>query len=189
VTSSIAALSASVSALAPAAPVDLGPLAERIAALEQRCAALHGLEAAIAALLAPVEVRLAAIEARLAAPPAPAPAPVPVPVPAPVPAAPAPAEPTLDSVRKTEGRNLLSEAAFGEPDDIEIIKGIGPKLTALLHQIGVYYFWQIAVWTDDDIAYVDSLLESFQGRIVRDEWVPQAIEFAKQPGAARPPRA
>ena len=105
--------------------------------------------------------------------------------------APPPAQPSaevlIDAVRVTEGRNLLSKAAFGKPDDIEIIKGIGPKLTEMLHKIGVYYFWQIAAWSEDDVAYVDGLLEAFQGRIVRDAWVAQAIELAKDPNAAKPP--
>lgn len=67
----------------------------------------------------------------------------------------------------------------GQPDDLKQIRGIGEKLEGLLNDLGVYYFWQIAAWSDTDIAYVDERLESFRGRIGRDGWVSQAKSFAE----------
>ncbi|MEM9032652.1 MAG: fused NADH-quinone oxidoreductase subunit E/endonuclease, partial [Pseudomonadota bacterium] len=54
------------------------------------------------------------------------------------------------------------------------IKGVGPKLEALLHRLGFYHFDQIAGWNADEVAWVDRNLEGFKGRVSRDEWVKQA---------------
>lgn len=85
--------------------------------------------------------------------------------------------------------NLLTHAAFGEGDDLAQIIGVGPILTELLHEVGVFYFWQIAEWTDEDVAYVDEKLLHFKGRIERDDWVGQAKALAEMPGAAPRPEA
>ncbi|QJB70731.1 hypothetical protein HF685_07355 [Parasphingorhabdus halotolerans] len=70
-------------------------------------------------------------------------------------------------------------AAVGEPDNLRLIKGVGPKLDALLNNLGVTRFDQIATWTAEDIAEVDQYLESFSGRITRDAWIDQAKYLAK----------
>lgn len=62
----------------------------------------------------------------------------------------------------------------GKADDLKKIKGIGPKLEQLCNRMGFYHFDQIAAWTEDEIAWVDSNLEGFRGRVTRDEWVAQA---------------
>lgn len=61
-----------------------------------------------------------------------------------------------------------------EGDDLRKIKGVGPKLVALLQSLGVTTFAQIAGWTDADIDRVDAQLGTFAGRIRRDNWVEQA---------------
>lgn len=83
--------------------------------------------------------------------------------------------------------NLLVEAAFGTPDDLEEINGVGPMLCSMLHDIGVYYFWQVAEWGDEEIAFVDEKLQHFRGRIERDDWVGQAEELADLPTSAQRP--
>lgn len=87
--------------------------------------------------------------------PAPAPAPQPVPAPA-APPAPAPAA----------------------ADDLARIKGVGPKLVALLGELGVTSYAQIAAWTDADVARIDAQLGRFAGRITRDQWIEQAKMLA-----------
>lgn len=67
-----------------------------------------------------------------------------------------------------------SAAAEGGADDLLLIKGVGPKLVALLHSLGVTRFAQIAAWTDEDIDRIDAQLGNFAGRIRRDNWVEQA---------------
>jgi len=65
-------------------------------------------------------------------------------------------------------------AAQGDPDDLRRIKGIGPKLSSLLNDLGITRYDQIARWDAADIARVDAHLGTFQGRITRDSWVEQA---------------
>jgi len=71
-----------------------------------------------------------------------------------------------------------AEIAPGIPakpaDDLTRIKGLGPKLAALLGQLGVTSYAQIASWTDEDLVRIDSQLGSFAGRPARDQWVAQA---------------
>ncbi len=58
-------------------------------------------------------------------------------------------------------------------DDLSRIKGVGPKLVALLGQLGVSTFAQIAAWSEADIDRIDAQLGVFAGRIRRDNWVDQ----------------
>jgi NADH-quinone oxidoreductase subunit E len=68
----------------------------------------------------------------------------------------------------------LAQARAGAPDDFTRIKGVGPKLAALLHSLGIFHYDQIAGWTEAELAWVDANLEGFKGRASRDEWVAQA---------------
>ncbi len=65
-------------------------------------------------------------------------------------------------------------AAIGAADDLEIIKGIGPKLNGVLNGLGVHRFDQIANWTAADVDKVDDHLGAFKDRIGQEEWIPQA---------------
>lgn len=84
----------------------------------------------------------------------------------------------------------LSAARDGGPDNLKEIKGVGPKLEALLHSMGFYHFDQVASWGADEVAWVDQNLEGFKGRVTRDDWVAQAkvlaaggeTEFSKKVG-------
>lgn len=64
--------------------------------------------------------------------------------------------------------------ATGSPDDLTRIKGLGPKLAALLGEFGITTFAQIAAWEPADIERIDAKLGRFSGRITRDQWVEQA---------------
>lgn len=68
----------------------------------------------------------------------------------------------------------LAAAREGKADDLKMIKGVGPKLEALLNSMGFFHFDQIAAWTEAELAWVDENLEGFKGRASRDEWVAQA---------------
>ena len=70
-------------------------------------------------------------------------------------------------------------AAVGDPDNLLQIKGIGPKLNALLTSLGITRFDQIAAWGPAEIDKVDDHLGSFKNRITRDSWVEQASLLAK----------
>ncbi|WP_422342632.1 hypothetical protein [Parasphingorhabdus sp.] len=67
----------------------------------------------------------------------------------------------------------------GDPDNLRLIKGVGPKLNTLLNNLGVTRFDQIAAWKEAEIQEVDQYLESFSGRITRDSWIDQAKYLAK----------
>lgn len=62
----------------------------------------------------------------------------------------------------------------GPPDELTRMKGVGPKVAALLNGMGVTRYDQIAAWSDADVALVDTQLGAFKGRIGRDQWVEQA---------------
>ena len=70
------------------------------------------------------------------------------------------------------------KAAEGEPDDLKKISGVGPKLEEKLHGLGIYHFWQIAGFNDDDMQRIDDEL-NFKGRIERDDWIGQAKALMK----------
>ena len=94
------------------------------------------------------------------------------------------AEPQDDKDEDEEARKWkvpaygLDRPIAGEPDNLQMISGVGPKLEKLLHDLGIYYFAQIARWTKKDIAEIDDKLK-FKGRIERDEWVRQAKLLAE----------
>ncbi len=67
----------------------------------------------------------------------------------------------------------------GTPDDLKLIKGIGPKFEKDLNSKGIYYFRQIGAWKKKDVTMVEGVIDSIPGRIERDEWVKQAKGFAK----------
>lgn len=67
----------------------------------------------------------------------------------------------------------------GAPDDLKLIKGIGPKFEKDLNGKGIYYFRQIAAWKKKDVDMVEGIIDSIPGRIERDDWVPQAKGLAK----------
>ena len=71
-------------------------------------------------------------------------------------------------------RAPLEAARDGKPDDLTRIRGIGPKIEAILNSMGFFHFDQLAVLTPTDIAWIDENLEGFRGRASRDDWVGQA---------------
>ena len=143
--------------------------AQRVSRLESDLAEARGASAApVAAVVAVAPV--AAVEAPVAAPD---PAPV-----AEVP--PVPEEPDTPDAEVGTKPSTLDAARDGQPDDLKRIKGIGPKMEILCNQLGFWHFDQISNWTDAEIAWVDVNLESFKGRVSRDNWVAQAKVLAAE---------
>lgn len=66
----------------------------------------------------------------------------------------------------------------GAPDDLKVIKGIGPKFEGDLNSKGIYYYRQIAAWSAADVKMVEGIIDSIPGRIQRDEWVKQAKKLS-----------
>ncbi len=86
--------------------------------------------------------------------------------------------------RRIRGGTLLRSASQGPADDLKRISGIGPKLETMLNDIGVFYLWQVSSWSAADVQYIDRQLETFRGRVERDDWVGQARALA---AASTPP--
>lgn len=68
---------------------------------------------------------------------------------------------------------LMLNAPEGRPDDLTRIKGIGPKLSSRLNELGVFHFKQIADWSEPQSRWVEDYLAS-KGRVSREQWVSQA---------------
>jgi len=81
-------------------------------------------------------------------------------------------------VEKSDKPAFLTAAREGGPDDLKLIKGVGPKLEKTLHGMGIYHFDQIAAWGPKEQAWVDDNLTGFKGRASRDNWVEQAGTLA-----------
>uniref|UniRef100_UPI0035A8D60D ATP-binding cassette domain-containing protein n=1 Tax=Mesorhizobium sp. LHD-90 TaxID=3071414 RepID=UPI0035A8D60D len=79
--------------------------------------------------------------------------------------------------------NFLAAPRGGKPDDLLVIKGIGPVNLRKLNEHGIFHFDQIAAWDQADIEAAEAYLE-FDGRIAREDWVGQAKRLAQ--AAARP---
>ena len=79
-----------------------------------------------------------------------------------------------DEVELAAAEPPAPPSAPASDDDLTRIKGLGPKIAALLQGLGVSSFAQIATWDDAEIDRVDAQLGAFAGRIRRDDWVEQA---------------
>ena len=134
----------------PSQTVDLAPIEVRLAALESALLNEGGHWSTVSAQLGRLEANLGQLKPPVEKPKADPDAPV-----------------------------LLNSAAYGPPDNLKRISGVGPVLEGLLNRLGVWYFWQVARWSEREVKYVDSQLEVFKGRIIRDEWVRQATQLAQ----------
>ncbi|MGB3338989.1 MAG: hypothetical protein WBA73_17570 [Devosia sp.] len=72
----------------------------------------------------------------------------------------------------------LSAPRDGAADNLTQIRGIGLKIQASLHALGIFHLDQIAAWNRANIDWVDAQL-AFKGRIRRERWVEQARELTK----------
>lgn len=74
-----------------------------------------------------------------------------------------------------QGTKPVGETAprAGKPDELELIRGIGPQNERKLHELGIYHFDQIAAWTPQEALWVGGYL-AFPGRIEREDWIGQA---------------
>lgn len=113
----------------------------------------------------------------------------------------APVRPHMAHARPPEGRGLAGEAAvatsdltgelIGAPvrrkledekrptDDLLLLKGVGPKLAAQLHDLGFHRFEQLAHLTPTEIERIETQLGAFRGRLTRDRVVEQADYLAR----------
>ena len=69
--------------------------------------------------------------------------------------------------------------ADGPPDNLEIMKGVGPKFVTRLHENGITRFEQLARLSDNEVSILDDKLGPFKGRLRRDRVVEQAHYLAR----------
>ena len=62
------------------------------------------------------------------------------------------------------------------PDDLEIIKGIGPFINRELVAMGIVTFAQLVALTPTQIDYLEDKI-GFPGRVAREHWIEQAREL------------
>lgn len=79
----------------------------------------------------------------------------------------------LGHILKTQVHDQLPGAA-GAPDDLKQLKGVGPKMATMLHDMGIHRFDQIAKLSDAQVDAIDAQLGAFKGRFARDRIVEQA---------------
>ncbi|WP_324749161.1 hypothetical protein SH591_11020 [Sphingomonas sp. LY54] len=117
-------------------------------------------------------------------------APVPAPAPAPAAArqareghglADSAAAATADVAGQIIGAEVHSElpGAEGPPDNLQMLKGVGPKLAARLNENGIIRFEQLAALTENEVAILEDKLGPFKGRLTRDRVVEQAFYLAR----------
>ena len=112
----------------------------------------------------------------------------------------APVRPHMQQSSPREGRGIAGEAAAATtdlagniisapvhralegdvpPDDLSLLKGVGPKFADALHAAGFHSFAQIARLSPVEVERLDDQLGAFRGRIARDRVVEQADYLAR----------
>ncbi|MBS3649278.1 hypothetical protein KEU06_11720 [Pseudaminobacter sp. 19-2017] len=89
-----------------------------------------------------------------------------------------PAEKMHEELAPKESRKQGSVRKPRTPDDLKAISGIGPKLEQVLNTQGVWTFEQIAGWSGKEVDRIEDMI-GMKGRIIRDNWIPQAAKLAK----------
>jgi predicted flap endonuclease-1-like 5' DNA nuclease len=64
-------------------------------------------------------------------------------------------------------------------DDLQAMKGVGPKLAARLRELGITGYAQLAGLGETEVAMLDDRLGPFKGRVTRDRLVEQAQYLAR----------
>ncbi len=66
----------------------------------------------------------------------------------------------------------------GEKDDLKKIRGITKAHEKKLNERGIFHFWQVAAFTQDNLDEIDRLLHG-NGQIAKGDWVDQARELTQ----------
>ncbi|QIL01735.1 hypothetical protein G7078_02320 [Sphingomonas sinipercae] len=113
----------------------------------------------------------------------------------------APLRPHMQASSRSEGRGVAAElaaaasdvsgeiidanvhanlpGASGPPDDLQRLKGVGPKFAAMLNDRGIIRFEQLARLSGADLDRIDQDLGPFRGRLKRDQVPAQADYLAR----------
>jgi NADH-quinone oxidoreductase subunit E len=64
------------------------------------------------------------------------------------------------------------------PDDLTVISGIDAARQRELNGLGIFYYWQVAGWSPENVAWVSNRILSPE-RVVRENWMSQAARLAR----------
>jgi predicted flap endonuclease-1-like 5' DNA nuclease len=70
-------------------------------------------------------------------------------------------------------------APSGPADNLQVLKGVGPKLALRLNENGIFRFDQLASLSQNEAAMLDQRMGPFKGRIARDRVIEQASYLAR----------
>jgi small subunit ribosomal protein S2 len=85
------------------------------------------------------------------------------------------AEPEASATESSSTLEGLAEPQ-GEKDDLKKIRGITKANEKKLNEKGIFHYWQIAAFTQDNLDEIDRLLHG-NGQIAKGDWVDQAREL------------
>lgn len=69
--------------------------------------------------------------------------------------------------------------ATGTPDDLQTLKGVGPKFAAMLAERGIVRFDQLSRLSPGQVETLDAEMGPFRGRFARDRIIEQADYLAR----------
>ncbi len=64
------------------------------------------------------------------------------------------------------------------PDDLTVISGIDNARQRELNSLGVFYYWQVAGWSPENVAWISNRILSPE-RVSRENWMAQAARLAR----------
>jgi predicted flap endonuclease-1-like 5' DNA nuclease len=70
-------------------------------------------------------------------------------------------------------------AEASDEDDLQLLKGVGPKLAQKLKENGIFRFDQLAALSPNEVTILDAKLGAFKGRLERDRVAEQASYLAR----------
>ncbi len=85
-------------------------------------------------------------------------------------------EPAVAEVEETSTTLEGLAEPQGEKDDLKKIRGITKTQEKKLNERGIFHFWQVAAFTQDNLDEIDRMLHG-NGQIAKGDWVDQAREL------------
>ena len=84
----------------------------------------------------------------------------------------------VGEVLNVDAHGALSDKA-GHADNLQLLKGVGPRFVARLHELGVVRFDQLANFSETELTLLDERLGPFRGRLASDRVAEQARYLAR----------
>lgn len=75
--------------------------------------------------------------------------------------------------------DFAAPPADGPPDELTVLKGLGPRAAAKLNELGITRYAQLAALEQSDLDALDARMEAFKGRLAKDRWHEQAGYLAR----------